>query len=169
MLRSNQEEQIKYFYLDRKFGSGSLREIGEALDEVHLCLPAMTNIDLINSLVMRMLDLIQTAKSFHIKHRVAVIFRHHSAMLQRIHSRDEIALVLSKCLKGSDEYTRIVAIQMIAALVSLFLKDIAVYHTLLSKIATITSKQEKKDSIICLTQILSKSTQISKLLTKNIA
>lgn len=41
MLRSNQEEQIKYFYLDRKFGSGNLREIGDALDEVDLFLGKM--------------------------------------------------------------------------------------------------------------------------------
>ncbi len=102
MLRSNQEEQIKYFYLDRKFGSGNLRDIGDALDEIDLFLGKMKKIDLINSLVMRMLDLIQTAKSFHIKQRVSCIFRHHSPILLQIHSRDEIAAVLSKCLKGSD-------------------------------------------------------------------
>lgn len=102
MLRSNQEEQIKYFYLDRKFGSGSLREVGDALDDVDLLLGRMKKIDLINSLVMRMLDLIQTAKSFHIKERVSGIFRHHSAVLLEIHSKDEVAAVLAKCLKGSD-------------------------------------------------------------------
>lgn len=62
----------------------------------------MKKLDLINSLVMRMLDLIQTAKSFHIKHRVAAIFAHHASLLLAIHSRDEIAAVLAKCLKGSD-------------------------------------------------------------------
>lgn len=102
MLRSNREDQVRYFYLDSKFGSGDLREIGDALDEIDLCLGKMKNIDLINLLVIRMLDLIQTAKSFHIKHRVSIIFRHHSKILLEIHSRDEIAAVLSKCLKGSD-------------------------------------------------------------------
>lgn len=146
MLRSPQEEQIKYFYLDRKFGGGSVSEVGEALDELDLCLPRMQKLDLVNSLVMRMLDLLHTARSFHIKHRVAAVFAHHSALLLDIHSRDEIAAVLAKCLKGSDEYTRIVAMQMVASLPALFVKDIAVYHTLLSKVSLLNSlgREEKK-------------------------
>lgn len=101
-MRSNQEEQNKYFYIDRKFGSGNPQEIAEALDEIDLFLGNMKKIDLINSLVMRMLDLLQNARSFHIKSSVASIFRHHSSKLVVTHSRDEIAAVLAKCLKGSD-------------------------------------------------------------------
>jgi hypothetical protein len=171
MLRSPQEEQIKYFYLDRKFGGGSVSEVGEALDELDLCLPRMQKLDLVNSLVMRMLDLLHTARSFHIKHRVAAVFAHHSTLLLGIHSRDEIAAVLAKCLKGSDEYTRVVAMQMVASLPALFVKDIAVYHTLLSKVSLLNSlgREEKKEAILCLSRLLSTSTHLSKLFSKNVA
>lgn len=86
-MRSN-EEQYKYFYIDRKLGSGSQVEISDALDEIDLALPTMKKIDLVNSLVMRMLDLIQTARSFQIKGKVADLFRHHSHILIDTHSRD---------------------------------------------------------------------------------
>ncbi|EFX59857.1 hypothetical protein DAPPUDRAFT_346774 [Daphnia pulex] len=99
----------------------------------------MKKLDLVNSLVMRMLDLMHTARSFHVKQRVAAIFSHHAALLLGIHSKDEITAVLAKCLKGSDQYTRMVAMQMVAALPALFLKDIAVYHTLLSKLSLLNS------------------------------
>jgi hypothetical protein len=129
----------------------------------------MKKLDLINSLVMRMLDLIQAAKSFHIKERVSRIFRRHAPLLLSIHSKDEIAAVLAKCLKGSDQYTRIVAMQMVTTLPALFLKDIAVYHTLLSKISLLNalSREEKKEAILCLTQLLAASRQLSKLFSKN--
>jgi hypothetical protein len=102
MLRPNQEEQYRYFYIDRKLGSANLQEINDALDEIDLALPHMKKVDLINSLVMRMLDLIQTARSFQIKGRIATIFHRHSHILMDTHSRDEIAVVLAKCIKGSD-------------------------------------------------------------------
>jgi hypothetical protein len=87
MLRSN-EEQYKYFYIDRKLGSGSQLEINEALDDIDLALPHMKKIDLVNSLVMRMLDLMQTARSFQIKGRLADLFRRHSRILIDTHSKD---------------------------------------------------------------------------------
>lgn len=60
--------------------------------------------------------------------------------------------------------------QMVATLTSLFRKDIAVYHTLLSKISASNhlSKEEKTQAIVCLTGLLSTSRQLSKLFTKNI-
>ncbi len=169
MLRSQQEEQIKYFYLDRKLG-GSLGEIGEALDDVEVGLGRMRKLDLVNSLVMRMLDLMHTARSFHIKQRVASIFARHSALLATTHSRDEIAAVLAKCLKGSDQYTRIVAMQMVASLPTLFLKDIAVYHTLLAKISLLNAMtmEEKKEAVLCLSRLLSTSPHLSRLFSKNV-
>lgn len=112
-----------------------MKEVNKALDDIDIILSVMNKIDLINSLAMRMLDLIQAGKTFYLKERVAKIFQRHSKTLLRIHSKDEVATILSKCLKGSDQYTRIIAMQMIQYLPSLFLKDVAVYHTLLAKIS----------------------------------
>jgi hypothetical protein len=60
--------------------------------------------------------------------------------------------------------------QMVTTLTSLFLKDIAVYHTLLSKISSSNhlSKSEKKEAIVCLTHLLATSRQLSKLFSRNI-
>jgi len=48
----------------------------------------MQKIDLINSIIMRLLELLQTARFFHIKERVAAIFKHHSKILIEVHSKD---------------------------------------------------------------------------------
>lgn len=60
--------------------------------------------------------------------------------------------------------------RMVTTLTSLFRKDIAVYHTLLSKISASNhlSKEEKTQAIVCLTELLSTSRQLSKIFTKNI-
>ena len=60
--------------------------------------------------------------------------------------------------------------QMVTTLTSLFRKDIAVYHTLLCKISASNhlSKEEKTQAIVCLTELLSTSRQLSKIFTKNI-
>lgn len=131
----------------------------------------MKKLDLVNSLVMRMLDLLHTARSFHVKQRVAAVFAHHAALLLALHSRDEIAAVLAKCLKGSDQFTRVLAMQIVAALPALFLKDIAVYHTLLSKVSLLNSLavEEKKEAILCLARLLPSSSHLSKLFSKNVA
>jgi N-acyl-D-aspartate/D-glutamate deacylase len=170
MLRTLQEEQTKYFHLDRKLGSGNLNEVGEALDEIALCLGRMRKLDLVNSLVMRMLELMHTVRSFHVKQRLADVFRHHAALLASTHSRDEIAAVLTRCLKGSDQYTRMMAMEMVAALPGLFLKDIAVYHTLLAKLSlsNTASKEEKKGAVLCLARLLSASSHLSRLFSKNL-
>ena len=130
----------------------------------------MRKLDLVNSLIMRMLDLMHTVRSFHVKQRLADIFRHHAVLLASTHSRDEVAAVLAKCFKGSDQYTRMIAMEMVAALPPLFLKDIAVYHTLLSKLSlsSLTSKEEKKGAVLCLARLLSASPHLSRLFSKNL-
>lgn len=61
--------------------------------------------------------------------------------------------------------------QMVTALPALFPKDVAVYHTLLSKISLLNalSKTEKKEAILCLTRLLAASRQLSKLFSRNVS
>ena len=61
-IRSIQEEQHKYLAIDRKFGSGHPQEINEALDDLESFFPLMQHSDLINSLVLRLIELLLSSK-----------------------------------------------------------------------------------------------------------
>lgn len=67
LMRAVQEEQYRYFYMDRKLSSGGLHELEEALEEIDAFLSRMRKTDLVHSLIMRLLELLQTARSFPLK------------------------------------------------------------------------------------------------------
>jgi hypothetical protein len=131
-----QGQQHRYFYIDRKFGSGNLNEINDALDDLDLFLESITKMDLANSLLVRLTELIPTTKSLLLKYRAADIFSHHSSVVLNLPSRDEIAFSLSRMIKGSDEVTRIVSLQIMNALIGSWCKDISLYHILLGKLSS---------------------------------
>lgn len=68
------DQQQKYFYIDRKFGSGNLHEINEALDELDLFLNTITKMNLADSLIIRLKEVLPTTKSLPVKFRIVDIF-----------------------------------------------------------------------------------------------
>lgn len=133
------DQQHRYFHIDRKFGSGSVQDIHEALDDLELFLGTITKMDLANSLIVRLTELIPSTKSLLFKHRAADIFAHHSPLILKLPSRDEITASLFRFIKAGDEVTRIVCLQIASHLAGSWIRDLEFYHILLGKLSASNS------------------------------
>lgn len=97
-----QDQQHRYFHIDRKFGSGSLQDINDALDDLEIFLGSITKIELANSLIVRLTEIIPSTKSLLLKHRAADIFEHNISLILKLPSRDEITAALIRFIKTGD-------------------------------------------------------------------
>ena len=67
MLAPRDQQQSRLFMLDRKLGSALPAELHEALDDLDALLPILSRVELVNSLTMRVLQLLPSARSFALK------------------------------------------------------------------------------------------------------
>lgn len=80
-----------------------------------------------------------------------------------------MAAVLAKCLNGSDEFTRVVALRLVGSLPELFSRDTAVYHTLLAKLGvpSCLSQEERAAAVGSLGALLGSSRHLGRLFGKH--
>lgn len=115
----------------------------EGLRELTPFICRLEETDILNSVVMRLMDLYSTSKLAYTKILASELLVKCREGLSELPSRDEVVSILHKCLKSQDPLVRILTIQTITLIPCLFLRENSVYHLLFSRLRPDLDTSEK--------------------------